>query len=436
MADRHKPSNKHKKHTRYDNKSMDTGQLQSLTVKDLHKLAKDLKMSEISGMIKQDLIKGILEKQAEKTGNIYATGVLEVLPDGYGFLRSPNCSYLPGPDDIYVSHSQIKRFRLRTGHLISGQIRPPKEKERFFALLRVDTVNGIAPEESRDVVNFDNLTPLYAEDIMKLESTSKEFSTRIIDMVAPIGKGQRGLIVSQPKTGKTILLQKIANAISENDPEIKLMILLIDERPEEVTDMARNVEAEVVASTFDEPADRHVQVASMVIQKAKRMVEAGNDVVILLDSITRLARAYNTVMPHSGKILSGGVDSNALHKPKRFFGAARNVEGGGSLTIIATALIDTGSRMDEVIFEEFKGTGNMELVLDRNLSDKRVYPAIDIKKSGTRREDKLIGRKDLSRIWVLRKLLDAMTTVEAMEFLLDKIGHTKSNREFLDSMSS
>ena len=439
MADRHKTVNKSKKyakHARYDNKSMDTSQLQSLTVKDLQKLAKDLKMSEISGMIKQDLIKGILERQAEKTGNIYATGVLEVLPDGYGFLRSPNCSYLPGPDDIYVSHSQIKRFRLRTGHLISGQIRPPKEKERFFALLRVDTVNGIAPEESRDVVNFDNLTPLYAEDILKLESTSKEFSTRIIDMVAPIGKGQRGLIVSQPKTGKTILLQKIANAISENDADIKLMILLIDERPEEVTDMARNVEAEVVASTFDEPADRHVQVASMVLQKAKRMVEAGNDVVILLDSITRLARAYNTVMPHSGKILSGGVDSNALHKPKRFFGAARNVEDGGSLTIIATALIDTGSRMDEVIFEEFKGTGNMELVLDRNLSDKRVYPAIDIKKSGTRREDKLIGRKDLSRIWVLRKLIDTMTTVEAMEFLLDKIGHTKSNREFLDSMSS
>ena len=435
MADKQK-SYKKKKKKYYDNKSMDTSQLQSLTVKELQKLANDLEMSEISGMIKQDLIKGILEKQAEKKGNIYATGVLEVLPDGYGFLRSPNCSYLPGPDDIYVSHSQIKRFRLRTGHLISGQIRPPKEKERFFALLRVDTVNNIAPEESRDVVNFDNLTPLYPEDILKLESTSKEFSTRIIDMVAPIGKGQRGLIVSQPKTGKTILLQKIANAISENDPEIKLMILLIDERPEEVTDMDRNVEAEVVASTFDEPADRHVQVASMVIQKAKRMVEAGNDVVILLDSITRLARAYNTVMPHSGKILSGGVDSNALHKPKRFFGAARNVEGGGSLTIIATALIDTGSRMDEVIFEEFKGTGNMELVLDRALSDRRVYPAIDITKSGTRREDKLIGRKDLSRIWVLRKLLDGMTTVESMEFLLDKIGHTKSNREFLDSMSS
>jgi len=343
---------------------------------------------------------------------------------------------LPGPDDIYVSHSQIKRFRLRTGHSISGQVRPPKDNERFFALLRVDTVNGIPPDKSRDVVNFVNLTPLYPEEMIKLETHDKEFSTRVIDMVAPIGKGQRGLIVAQPKTGKTVLLQKMANAITSTNPDSKLIILLIDERPEEVTDMARSVDAEVVASTFDEPADRHVQVSEMVIEKAKRMVEAGDDVIILLDSITRLARAYNVVSPHSGKILSGGVDSNALHKPKRFFGAARNVEFGGSLTIIATALVDTGSRMDEVIFEEFKGTGNMELVLDRNLSNRRIYPSIDLQRSGTRREDKLIGRKDLSRIWILRKLMAEMTTIESMEFLLDRIGRTKSNREFLDSMSS
>jgi len=415
---------------------METSELQALTVKELQQFAKNLKASEISGLRKQDLIKIILEKQAEKKGNIFATGVLEVLPDGYGFLRSQDYSYLPGPDDIYVSHSQIKRFRLRTGHLISGQVRPPKDNERFFALLRVDTVNGISPEESRDVVNFDNLTPLYPDEMIKLETRDKEYSTRVIDMAAPVGKGQRGLIVAQPKTGKTVLLQKLANAITTNSPDVILIILLIDERPEEVTDMARSVDAEVVASTFDEPADRHVQVSEMVIEKAKRMVEAGNDVIILLDSLTRLARAYNTVIPHSGKILSGGVDSNALHKPKRFFGAARNVEFGGSLTIIATALIDTGSRMDEVIFEEFKGTGNMELVLNRDLSDRRVFPAIDVKRSGTRREDKLIGRKDLSRIWILRKLLDGMTTVEAMEFLLDRLTRTKSNREFLDTMST
>ena len=413
-----------------------TGELQSKTVKELQELAKDLGAEEISGLRKQDLIKVIFEKQVEKKGNILASGVLEVLPDGYGFLRAPNCSYLPGPDDIYVSHSQIRRFRLRTGHQISGQIRPPKDNERFFALLRVETINGLPPEESRDIINFASLTPLYPEDMIKLETTEKEFSTRVIDMLSPVGKGQRGLIVAQPKTGKTILLQKIANAISANEPNVKLIILLIDERPEEVTDMARNVQAEVVASTFDEPADRHVNVSEMVIEKAKRMVEAGDDVVILLDSITRLARAYNTVSPHSGKILSGGVDSNALHKPKRFFGAARNCEGSGSLTIVATALIDTGSRMDEVIFEEFKGTGNMELVLDRNLSDRRIYPSIDINKSGTRREDKLIGKKDLSRIWIMRKMLDSMTNVEAMEFFLDKIKITKSNREFLDSMSS
>ena len=415
---------------------MDTSELQGLTVKELQKFAGDLGSTDFSGMRKQDLIKEILGIQAKKKGNIFASGVLEVLPDGYGFLRSQDYSYLPGPDDIYVSHSQIKRFKLRTGHQISGQVRPPKDNERFFALLRVDTVNGVAPEKNRNIVYFDNLTPLFPEEHIKLETTAKEYSTRIIDLLAPIGKGQRGLIVAQPKTGKTILMQKIANAITSNDPKIQVILLLIDERPEEVTDMSRSVDAIVIGSTFDEPAERHVQVSEMVIEKAKRMVEGGEDVVILLDSLTRLARAYNTVIPHSGKILTGGVDSNALHKPKRFFGAARNVEDGGSLTIISTALIDTGSRMDEVIFEEFKGTGNQELVLDRSLSDRRVYPAMDIKRSGTRREDKLMGRKDLSRIWLLRKLLDEMTNVEAMEFLLGKLGHTKSNREFLDSMST
>ena len=415
---------------------MDTSELQSLTVKELQKFAGDLGSTDFSGMRKQDLIKEILSSQAKKKGNIFASGVLEVLPDGYGFLRSQDYSYLPGPDDIYVSHSQIKRFKLRTGHKVSGQVRPPKDNERFFALLRVDTVNGVAPEKNRNIVYFDNLTPLFPEEHIKLETTAKEYSTRIIDLLAPIGKGQRGLIVAQPKTGKTMLMQKVANAITANDPKIKVIILLIDERPEEVTDMSRSVDAVVIGSTFDEPAERHVQVSEMVIEKAKRMVEGGEDVVILLDSLTRLARAYNTVIPHSGKILTGGVDSNALHKPKRFFGAARNVEDGGSLTIISTALIDTGSRMDEVIFEEFKGTGNQELVLDRSLSDRRVYPSMDIKRSGTRREDKLMGRKDLSRIWLLRKLLDEMTNVEAMEFLLGKLAHTKNNREFLDSMST
>jgi len=415
---------------------MDTSELQGLTVKELQKFAGDLGSTDSSGMRKQDLIKEILGIQAKKKGNIFASGVLEVLPDGYGFLRSQDYSYLPGPDDIYVSHSQIKRFKLRTGHQISGQVRPPKDSERFFALLRVDTVNEVAPEKNRNIVYFDNLTPLFPEEHIKLETTAKESSTRIIDLLAPIGKGQRGLIVAQPKTGKTMLMQKIANAITTNDKKIKVIILLIDERPEEVTDMSRSVDALVIGSTFDEPSERHVQVSEMVIEKAKRMVEGGEDVVILLDSLTRLARAYNTVIPHSGKILTGGVDSNALHKPKRFFGAARNVEDGGSLTIISTALIDTGSRMDEVIFEEFKGTGNQELVLDRSLSDRRVYPSMDIKRSGTRREDKLMGRKDLSRIWLLRKLLDEMTNVEAMEFLLGKLGHTKSNREFLDSMST
>tara|TARA_B100001989_G_scaffold109915_1_gene77155 strand:+ start:693 stop:1940 length:1248 start_codon:yes stop_codon:yes gene_type:complete len=415
---------------------MQTSELVRLTVKELQDLAKKLGVKEISGVRKQDLIKLILEAEVKKEGKIYADGILEVMSDGYGFLRSSEYSYLPGPDDIYVSHSQIKRFRLRTGHLVSGQVRPPKDNERFFALLRVEKINNIDPEQNRNLIYFDNLTPLYPEELIKLETTERNFSTRIIDMLAPIGKGQRGVIVAQPKTGKTILLQKVANAIAANDESIKLIILLIDERPEEVTDMARSVQAEVVASTFDEPATRHVQVAEMVIEKAKRCVESGDDVVILLDSITRLARAYNTVIPHSGKILSGGVDSNALHKPKRFFGAARNVEDGGSLTIIATALIDTGSRMDEVIFEEFKGTGNMELVLDRSLSEKRIYPSIDINKTGTRREDKLIKSKDLSRIWLLRKMLSDMKTVEAMEFLLGKLSRTKNNREFLDSMSS
>ena len=415
---------------------MDTSELQGLTVKELQKFAGDLGSTDFSGLRKQDLIKEILGIQAKKKGNIFASGVLEVLPDGYGFLRSQDYSYLPGPDDIYVSHSQIKRFKLRTGHQISGQVRPPKDNERFFALLRVDTISGEAPEKTRNIIYFDNLTPLFPEEHIKLETTQKEYSTRTIDLLAPIGKGQRGLIVAQTKTGKTMLLQKIANAITTNDTDIQVIILLIDERPEEVTDMSRSVDAVVIGSTFDEPAERHVQISEMVIEKAKRMVESGQDVVILLDSLTRLARAYNTVIPHSGKILTGGVDSNALHKPKRFFGAARNVEAGGSLTIIATALIDTGSRMDEVIFEEFKGTGNQELVLDRALSDRRVYPSIDVKRSGTRKEDKLMGRKDLSRIWLLRKLLDEMTNVEAMEFLLEKLNHTKSNREFLDSMSS
>ena len=415
---------------------MNTSELQALTVKELQKFAGDLGSTDFSGLRKQDLIKEILGVQARKKGNIFASGVLEVLPDGYGFLRSQDYSYLPGPDDIYVSHSQIKRFKLRTGHQISGQVRPPKDNERFFALLRVDSINGGSPEKHKNIIYFDNLTPLFPEEHIKLETTAKEYSTRIIDLLAPIGKGQRGLIVAQPKTGKTILMQKIANSITTNDPKIEVIMLLIDERPEEVTDMSRSVDALVIGSTFDEPAERHVQVSEMVIEKAKRMVETGSDVVILLDSLTRLARAYNTVIPHSGKILTGGVDSNALHKPKRFFGAARKVEDGGSLTIISTALIDTGSRMDEVIFEEFKGTGNQELVLDRSLSDRRVYPSMDIKRSGTRREDKLMGRKDLSRVWLLRKLLDDMTNVEAMEFLLGKLGHTKNNREFLDSMST
>tara|TARA_B100000427_G_scaffold284229_1_gene256975 strand:+ start:2892 stop:4163 length:1272 start_codon:yes stop_codon:yes gene_type:complete len=411
-------------------------QLQALKVTELQQEAKKLGAKEISGMKKQELIKLIYELRAKSKKKIYAEGVLEILPDGYGFLRSPDCSYLPGPDDIYVSHSQIKRFRLKTGHLVAGEVRPPKDNERFFALLRVESINDNDPDDSRDLIYFGNLTPLFPEERINLETSPENYSTRIIDMMAPIGKGQRGMIVAQPKTGKTMLLQQIANSITANHPEIKLIILLIDERPEEVTDMARSVDAEVLASTFDEPAERHVQVSEMALEKAKRCVESGEDVVILLDSITRLARAYNTVIPHSGKILSGGVDSNALHKPKRFFGAARNVEDGGSLSIISTALIDTGSRMDEVIFEEFKGTGNMELVLDRELSDRRVYPAINIGRSGTRKEDKLLGKTDLPRIWLIRNMLSEMKNIEAMKFFKDKLSRTKSNREFLDTLSS
>ena len=414
---------------------MDTSELQGLTVKELQKFAGDLGSTDFSGLRKQDLIKEILGMQAKKKGNIFAAGVLEVLPDGYGFLRSQDYSYLPGPDDIYVSHSQIKRFKLRTGHKISGQIRPPKDNERFFALLRVDTINGESPERHKNIIYFDNLTPLFPEDHIKLETTAKEYSTRVIDLLAPIGKGQRGLIVAQPKTGKTILMQKIANAITANDPKIEVIILLIDERPEEVTDMSRSVDAVVIGSTFDEPAERHVQVSEMVIEKAKRMVESGSDVVILLDSLTRLARAYNTVIPHSGKILTGGVDSNALHKPKRFFGAARNVEDGGSLSIIATALIDTGSRMDEVIFEEFKGTGNSETILDRKISEKRIFPAIDITKSGTRREELLFDKNDLQKMNVLRRIIAPMGSMDAIEFINSKLKNTKSNTEFFNSMN-
>ncbi|MCF8435301.1 MAG: transcription termination factor Rho [Ignavibacteriales bacterium] len=415
---------------------MDITELQSKKIVDLYKLARDFNLTGYSELRKQDLIFKILEAQTQKDGMTFSKGILEVLPDGYGFLRSADYNYLPSPDDIYVSPSQIKRFTLRTGDSISGQIRPPKDGERFFALLRVEAVNGKSPEEIRERTLFDNLTPLYPTDRVKLESSPGEFSMRIVDLLCPIGKGQRGLIVSPPKSGKTILLQKIANSITRNHPEIKLILLLIDERPEEVTDMQRSVQAEVISSTFDEPADRHVQVANMVIEKAKRMVEAGEDVVILLDSITRLARAHNTVIPHSGRILSGGVDANALHKPKRFFGSARNIEDGGSLTIIATALIDTGSRMDEVIFEEFKGTGNMELVLDRDLSDRRVFPAISVNKSGTRKEELLLSEEVLSKVWILRKILSELDSIDAMEFLLDKMRGTKNNKEFLASMNS
>jgi transcription termination factor Rho len=414
---------------------MNLKELKEKKIGDLNAIAKDLKVEGASGMRKQDLIFAILNATSAKNGAIFGEGVLEILPDGFGFLRAPDANYLPGPDDIYVSPSQIRRFNLKTGDTVSGQIRPPKEGERYFALLKVAEVNFEDPSVARDKTLFDNLTPLYPDQRIILETTPDNMSARVIDLAAPIGKGQRGLIVAPPRTGKTMLLQNIANSISANHPEVYLIVLLIDERPEEVTDMQRSVNGEVISSTFDEPATRHVQVAEMVIEKAKRLVEHKRDVVILLDSITRLARAYNTVVPPSGKILSGGVDSNALHKPKRFFGAARNIEEGGSLTIIATALIDTGSKMDEVIFEEFKGTGNSELQLDRRLVDKRTFPAIDINKSGTRREELLIDKVALQRIWLLRKVLTTMNVVDSLEFLLDKLGESKTNQEFLDSMN-
>lgn len=414
---------------------MDIAEMKALKIAELTKMAQELGVSGITGLRKSELIFRILEEQTKKEGLIFAEGVLEVLPDGYGFLRSPDFNYLPGPDDIYVSPSQIKRFGLRTGDTVSGQIRPPKENERFFALLKVEAVNYENPEEAKTKILFDNLTPLYPQSRINLELAPTDYSMRIMNLLTPIGKGQRGLIVAQPKTGKTMLLQKIANSITANHPEIKMIVLLIDERPEEVTDMERSVKADVISSTFDEPAERHVQVSDMVLEKAKRLVEYGQDVVILLDSITRLARAHNAVVPHSGKILSGGVDANALHRPKRFFGAARNIEEGGSLTIIATALIDTGSRMDEVIFEEFKGTGNMELTLDRRLSDRRVFPAIDVNRSSTRKEELLLESLELNRVWILRKLLSELNTVEAMEFLLNKMHGIKSNKAFLESMS-
>jgi transcription termination factor Rho len=410
--------------------------LKEKKIAELAQLARDFNVDGSSAMRKQELIFAILQAQTEQNGYIYGEGVLEILPDGFGFLRAPDYNYLPGPDDIYISPSQIRRFNLRTGDVVSGQIRPPKEGERYFALLKVEAINYEEPERAREKILFDNLTPLYPNEHLRLEHTPDEYTTRIIDLVSPIGKGQRGLIVAAPRTGKTVMLQNLAHGITQNHKEVVLIVLLIDERPEEVTDMQRSVQGEVVSSTFDEPATRHVQVAEMVIEKAKRLVEHGKDVVILLDSITRLARAYNSVVPPSGKILSGGVDSNALRGPKKFFGAARNIEDGGSLTIIGTALVDTGSRMDEVIFEEFKGTGNMEVHLDRRLMDKRIFPALDINRSGTRKEELLLTREVLNRVWILRKLLSQLNTVEAMEFLIDKIKGTKDNAEFMESMNS
>jgi transcription termination factor Rho len=411
-------------------------ELKEMSISELSEVAKQLNVTGASGLRKQELIFKILEAQTEKNGLIFGEGVLEILPDGFGFLRAPSYNYLPGPDDIYVSPSQIRRFDLHTGDTVSGQVRPPKESERYFALLKVEAINYENPELAKDKILFDNLTPLYPDERVHLETKHGDISTRIMDLLTPIGKGQRGLIVAPPRTGKTMLLQSIAHSITQNHPEIILIVLLIDERPEEVTDMQRSVKGEVVSSTFDEPASRHVQVAEMVIEKAKRLVEHKRDVVILLDSITRLARAYNTIVPPSGKVLSGGVDSNALQKPKRFFGAARNIEEGGSLTIIATALVDTGSRMDEVIFEEFKGTGNMEIHLDRRLVDKRVFPAIDVNRSGTRKEELLLEDYELNRVWILRKVLNPLNTVDSMELLIDKIKETQSNTEFLASMNS
>jgi len=415
---------------------MNISELKEKKVSQLAQMAKKFKIEGIAGMRKQELIFALLQHQIEKNGLIFGVGTLEILPDGFGFLRSPDSNYLPGPDDIYVSPSQIRRFNLRTGDTVSGQIRQPKETERYFALLKVEAVNYEESEIAREKILFDNLTPLYPDRKTLLETDSDNYSTRIMDLMTPIGFGQRGLIVSPPRSGKTMLLQAVANSITANHKDIILFVLLIDERPEEVTDMARSVKGEVISSTFDEPAERHVQVAEMVIEKAKRLVEHKRDVVILLDSITRLARAYNSVMPPSGKILSGGVDSNALQRPKRFFGAARNIEEGGSLTIIATALIDTGSRMDEVIFEEFKGTGNLEIQLDRRLADKRVFPAIDIKKSGTRKEELLLPEATLNRVWILRKLLTSLNPVDSLEFLLDKMNGTKDNQDFLDAMNT
>ncbi|HDJ29140.1 MAG TPA: transcription termination factor Rho [Proteobacteria bacterium] len=414
---------------------MNLNELKTKKISDLTALAKELKVEGAAGMRKQDLIFALLQAHTNKNGVIQGSGVLEILPDGFGFLRAPDYNYLSGPDDIYVSPSQIRRFNLRTGDTVSGQIRSPKETERYFALLKVQAVNHENPEIARDKILFDNLTPLFPDERFTLEREHDNYAMRIMDLMTPIGKGQRGLIVAPPRTGKTVLLKNIANSLTANHPEVTLIVLLIDERPEEVTDMQRSVNGEVISSTFDEPAQRHVQVAEMVVEKAKRLVEHKHDVVILLDSITRLARAYNTIVPSSGKVLSGGVDSNALHKPKRFFGAARNIEEGGSLTIISTALIETGSRMDDVIFEEFKGTGNMELHLDRKLADKRTFPAIDIARSGTRREDLLMSKRDLQLVWVLRKFLQPMGLVESMEFLLEKMEGTKNNGEFLDSMN-
>ncbi len=416
---------------------MNIKDLKKKKINELNRIAKELNVEGASGMRKQDLIFAILQAQTEKNGLIFGEGVLEILPDGFGFLRAPDYNYLPGPDDIYISPSQIRRFNLRTGDIVSGQIRPPKDTERYFAMLKVEMVNYEDPEVARDKILFDNLTPLYPQKRVRLEvdNDTQNYSSRVMDLLTPIGKGQRGLIVASPRTGKTMLLQSIAHSIATNHKEISLIVLLIDERPEEVTDMERSVDGEVISSTFDEPAQRHVQVAEMVIEKAKRLVEHQRDVVILLDSITRLARAYNTVVPPSGKVLSGGIDANALQRPKRFFGAARNIEEGGSLTIIATALIDTGSRMDEVIFEEFKGTGNMEIHLDRRLVDRRVFPSIDIQRSGTRKEELLLDPNDINRIWLLRKVLQPMNQVESMEFLLEKMRATKSNRDFLDSMN-
>ena len=414
---------------------MDIAGLKEMKITELNKLARELKVNGVSGLKKQDLIFKVLQARAEKEGLMFGEGVLEILPDGFGFLRSPNYNYLPCPDDIYISPSQIRKFNLSTGDTVSGQIRPPKEGERYFAMLKVEAVNFENPDEAAEKIVFDDLTPLYPHERFILEVDHKEVSMRIMDLLTPIGKGQRGLIVAPPYSGKTVLLQKIANSITTNYEDVELIVLLIDERPEEVTDMQRSVKGDVISSTFDEPAERHVQVAEMVLERAKRLVEHKKSVVILLDSITRLARAYNTVVPHSGKILSGGVDSSALHKPKRFFGAARDIEEGGSLTIIATALVDTGSRMDEVIFEEFKGTGNMELQLDRNLFQKRIYPAIDIKRSNTRKEELLIKPDELKKIWILRKVLNEMNSVEAMELLIDRLSKTKSNAEFLASMN-